>query len=141
MPRDNGADSARLYIWLISREENPKGNADEELSTSLQNDWNSPPEELTSKIAAFLLGHIRENDLIANAASPDPSREPGQYCKVWYFAGMKRLLAGDTTAALNDFQTCVATQQNGLCEYIFARAELQALNQSHAIAAKPGASQ
>jgi lipoprotein NlpI len=140
VPRDSGADAARLYIWLISTEENPKGNADQELSTSLQNDWNSPPEDLTSKIAAFLLGHINENDLIANAASPDPSRAPGQYCKAWYFAGMKRLLAGDMTAAATDFQKCVATDQKNFCEYIFAQAELQAPGRSRAIPAKPGSS-
>jgi tetratricopeptide (TPR) repeat protein len=129
VPRDTDADAARLYVWLISTEQNPRGNADAELSTSLQNDWNSPPEDLTSKIAAFLLGHIREGDLIANAASPDPRRQPGQYCKVWYFAGMKRLLAGDMTTAITDFQKCVATDQKDFCEYIFAQAELQALGQ------------
>jgi tetratricopeptide (TPR) repeat protein len=136
-PRDGGADTARIYLWLISTEMNPQGNADQELSTSLLNDWNSPPEDLSSKIAAFLLGHISENDLIANAASPDPSREPGQYCKVWYFAGMKRLLAGDMTTAISYFQKSLATKQTGLCEYIFARAELQALGQNRAVSSKP----
>jgi len=139
-PRDTGADSVRLYIWLISTEENPKGDADEELSTSLQNDWNSTPEDLSSKIAAFLLGHIPEDELITDAASPDPSREPGQYCKVWYFAGMKRFLAGDTTAAVTDFQKCVATDQKDFCEYIFAQAQLRALGQPSAIPSKPEAS-
>jgi tetratricopeptide (TPR) repeat protein len=137
-PRDNDADTARIYLWLISTEMNPQGNADQELSTSLLNDWNSPPEDLSSKIAAFLLGHINESDLIANAASPDPSREPGQYCKVWYFAGMKRLLAGDMTIAISYFQKSLATKQNDLCECIFARAELQALGQNRAIPSKPG---
>lgn len=139
-PRDSGADTARIYLWLISTEKNPQGNADQELATSLQNDWNSPPEDLTSKIAAFLLGHIHESDLIANAASPDPSREPGQYCKVWYFAGMKRLLAGDMTTAISYFQKSLATNQKDLCEYVFAQAELQALGQNRALPAKPEAS-
>ena len=135
-PRDSGADTARIYLWLISTEKNPQGNADQELATSLLNDWNSPPEDLTSKIAAFLLGHIHENDLIANAASPDPSREPGQYCKVWYFAGMKRLLAGDMTTAISYFQKCLATNQKDLFEYVFAQAELQALGQKRATPVK-----
>jgi lipoprotein NlpI len=141
VPRDSGADSARLYLWLIATEENPKGTADQDLSTSLLNDWNSTPEDLTSKIGAFLLGHINENALIADAASPDPGREPGQYCKVWYFAAMKRLLAGDTKHAITDFQKTVATQQNNYCEYIFAQAELQRLGQSLPIPAKAEASQ
>lgn len=136
-PRDSGADTARVYLWLIATEKNPQGTADQELSASLQNDWNSPPEDLISKIAAFLLGHINESDLIANAASPDPAREPGQYCKVWYFAGMKRLLAGDMTTAIKYFQKSVATEQNDYCEYIFAQAELKALGQNREVASKP----
>jgi tetratricopeptide (TPR) repeat protein len=140
-PRDGAADVARLYIWLISTEQNPKGDADAELSTALLNDWNSPPEDLTSKIAAFLLGHSQESELIANAASPDPTREPGQYCRVWYFAGMKRLLGGDTTTAIAYFQKCLATQQKDYCEYIFAQAELQALGRNREVAAKPEPSQ
>ncbi|HEV3272059.1 MAG TPA: tetratricopeptide repeat protein [Candidatus Methylacidiphilales bacterium] len=136
-PRDGGADTARIYLWLISTEMNPRDNADEVLSTSLLNDWNSPPEDLTSKIAGFLLGHISESDLIANAASPDPGREPGQYCKVWYFAGMKRLLAGDMTTAISYFEKSLATKQTGLCEYIFARTELQALGQNRAVSSNP----
>jgi len=140
-PRDTSADTARIYLWLISTEENPQGNADQELSTSLLNAWNSPPEDLTSKIAAFLLGHIKEKELIADAASPDPSREPAQYCKVWYFAAMKRLLAGDMTTAINYFQKCIGTNQTTLCESTFAQAELKALGQNREVAAKPEAAQ
>jgi tetratricopeptide (TPR) repeat protein len=136
-PKDSGVDSARLYMWVMATEQNPKGTADQELSTSLLNDWNSPPEDLTSKIAAFLLGHIHESDLIANAASPDPSRAPGQYCKVWYFAGMKRLLAGDMATAIKYFQKSVATEQKDSCEYIFAQSELRALGQNRSVAARP----
>ncbi|MCE0522615.1 MAG: tetratricopeptide repeat protein [Methylacidiphilales bacterium] len=136
-PNDTDADSARIYLWLLSTEENPQGAADQDLAASLQNEWNSPPEDLTSKIAAFLLGHIHENDLIANAATPDPSREPGQYCRVWYFAGMKRLLGGDMTTAIAYFQKCLATKQQDYCEYIFAQAELQALGQNREVASKP----
>ena len=94
VPRDTGADAARLYIWVISTQENPKGNADQELSTSLQNDWNSPPEDLTSKIAAFLLGHIHESDLIADAASPDPGRAPGRVLQSLVFRRNEAIAGG-----------------------------------------------
>ena len=137
LPRDGGTDTARLYLWLSAAEENSKDDADRQLSTSLQNDWNSPPEDLISKIAAFLLGHISENELIANAASPDPAREPPQYCKVWYFAGMKRLLAGDKPTAVAYFQKCVDTAQKDACEYTFAQAELQALGPTGRVATQP----
>ena len=137
VPRDPATDTARLYIWVISTHQSQGGDADAQLSTALLNDWNSPPEDLTSKIASFLLGHISETDLIANAASPDPSREPGQYCRVWYFAGMKRLLGGDATKAVGYFQKSVATAQKDYCEYTFAQAELQSLGKNPEVAAKP----
>jgi lipoprotein NlpI len=136
-PRDPGTDAARLFIWVIATETNANGDADADLSTALLNEWNSTPEDLTSKIAAFLLGHINENDLIANAASPDPSREPGQYCRVWYFAGMKRLLGGDTPIAASYFQKSVETGQKDFSEYAFARAQLQSMNPGREIAARP----
>jgi tetratricopeptide (TPR) repeat protein len=135
-PHDGGTDDARVYLWLIGTEQNPQGNADEELSTALLNDWNAAPEDLISKIGSFLLGHIRESELIADAASPDPGREPPQYCKVWYFAGMKRLLGGDMKTAIAYFNKSLATGQNGLCEYIFAQAQLRALGQNHTATAQ-----
>ncbi len=137
-PRDATADSARLYLWLIASRQNLEDHANEELASSLQNDWNSSPEDLSSKIAAFLLGHISEGELIANAASPDPSREPGQFCKAWYFAGMKRLLAGDTAAATFYFNKCLGTGQKGICEYLFAQGELQTLGRSPKTPPSPG---
>jgi tetratricopeptide (TPR) repeat protein len=136
-PRNLGADTAHLYLWLIATEENPRGTADQDLSTTVLNDWNSPPEDLTSKLAAFLLGHIHENKLIADAASPDPARGPGQYCKVYYFAGMKRLLSGDMATAITYFQKSLSTNQNSLCEYTFSQSELKALGQNREVASKP----
>jgi tetratricopeptide (TPR) repeat protein len=130
-PQDAGTDEARLYLWLIARHDSAGAQrADAELSTALQDTWNSPPEDLSSKIAAYLLGHIRQSDLIAAAASPDPSRDPGQHCKVWYFVAMKQLLTGHTPGAVDSFRRCVATRQNDLCEYVFAQGELAALDPS-----------
>jgi tetratricopeptide (TPR) repeat protein len=129
-PRDSSCDAARLYLWVSSMQLNPKGTANDELATALENDWNSSPEDLTSKIAAFLLGHIRENEVIADATSPDLSREPGRYCKVWYYVGMKHLVEGDTATALADLQKSLATGKSDVCEYLFARAEVASLGQS-----------
>ncbi len=135
-PTDSGTDWARLYLWVIATRQNPKGTADQDLSTALQTQWNSPPEDFSSKIASFLLGHIREDELIANAASPDASREPEQYCKAWYFAGIKRLFAGDTKTAVTYFQKSVATNQKEFCEHIFAQTELATLGQNAAATPK-----
>ena len=126
-PRDRKADHARLYLWLISKAQNSKTDVDQELSESLENSWNSPPNDMASKTAAFLLGRINEAEYLAAAASPDAKTDQGRHCEAWYFAGMKRLLMGDKKAAIDAFHQCVATAQNDYCEYILARAELQSL--------------
>jgi tetratricopeptide (TPR) repeat protein len=136
-PHDADSDCARLYLWVSVTLQQARDKADEELAAALENDWNSSPEDLTSKIAAFLLGHIREPEIIADAASPDLSREPGRYCKVWYFAGIKRLIAGDAPTALSYFQKAVATDQKSYCEYVFARAQVTALGQIRQASSQP----
>lgn len=129
-PRDDDADDARLYIWLISKKQNPTGDADSALSSALSTEWNSTPSDLTSQIAAFLLGRISENDLIAAADSNDPGQDQRQHCKTWYFAGIKKMLMGNQAGAATCFRKSLATQAKGYCEYIFAGTELKNLNQS-----------
>ena len=126
-PRDHAADNARLYLWLISKAQNSKADADEQLSDSLENSWNSSPDDLVSKTAAFLLGRMNEADYLVAADSSDAKTDAGQHCEAWYFAGMKRLLMGDKKGAIDAFQKCLDTAQKDYGEYILAQAELQAL--------------
>jgi lipoprotein NlpI len=128
-PRNSDADYARLYIWLISKMENPHSKADDDLATSLRNDWNSTPEDLESKIAAYVLGHLSEADLIVAATATDPAQTPGQYCKARYFIGMKLLLSGDAANASDEFRKAVETGASDYCEYAFSQAELRTLQQ------------
>lgn len=55
-----------------------------------------------------------------------------------FYAGMKRLLAGDTTAARDDFRKCLATDRKDFDEYGFAAAELRLLERQSQSAAVPG---
>ena len=126
-PEDLYADHSRLYLWLIQMAQNPKGTANQDLGDALQNNWSLSSDDLVTKIASFLLDQTTEADLIAAAVSPDAKKDAGQHCEVWYFAGMKRLLAGDKATAINDFRKCLATRQKDYCEYILAQAELQVL--------------
>ncbi len=125
-PKDHYADDAHLYLWLIAKAQNVRTDPDQELSDALENNWNSPSDDLASKTAAFLLGRINETDYLAITA-PDTKADPGQQCEAWYFAGMKRLLMGDKITAIDYFQKCVATRQTGQNQYLLAQAELQAL--------------
>lgn len=126
-PRDHYADHAHLYLWLIAKAKNSKTDPDKQLADYLQTGWNSPPDDLATKIAGFLLGRIPEADLLAAASSPDAKKDQGQHCEAWYFAGMKRLLDGDKTTAIDYFHRCVATGEKDYCEYILSLAELQGL--------------
>jgi tetratricopeptide (TPR) repeat protein len=126
-PRDPYADHARLYLWLIGMAQNPTGTANQDLSDALQNSWSLGSDDLVTKIAAFLLDRTNEADLIADATSTNQRKDQGQHCEVWYFAGMKRLLAGDKATAIDYFRKCVSTGQKDYCEYILAQAELQVL--------------
>jgi lipoprotein NlpI len=74
-----------------------------------------------------LQGKLAENDLIASASATDPVRNQEQLCECWYYAGMKRLLAGDKSTAKDDFNKCVATKRVTFAEYELAKAELASL--------------
>jgi|GEM_PF-1069031 len=125
--RNNFVDSARLYLWLIEMAQNPNGMANQDLSDALQNNWSQTSDDVITKIASYLLDRTTETDLIAAAASPNAKKDAGQHCEIWYFIGMKRLLAGDKVAAIDYFRKCVATGEKDYCEYILAQAELQVL--------------
>jgi tetratricopeptide (TPR) repeat protein len=129
-PHGPDCDNARLYLWVIASEQNSRDKADDDLNYAVINTWNSSPEDLTSKIAAFLVGHIREDELITDASTPDPSLEPGRFCRIWYFAGVKRLVTGDMATALTYFQKSLATGQKDCSEYLFARAQMVSLGQT-----------
>ncbi len=79
------------------------------------------------KVGAFLLGNVTEDDLMTAAASPDAAKDQGQHCEAWYYAGMKRLLAGDKKTAADDFNHSLATKQTRFTEYRLAEAELKVL--------------
>ncbi|MFA5190462.1 MAG: hypothetical protein WC740_07050, partial [Verrucomicrobiia bacterium] len=78
-------------------------------------------------IAEFLLGKISEGNLMAAAASPNSYRERGRRTEGWYYAGMKRLLAGDKTGAADCFRKCLAMDRKGRMNHYCAQAELKAL--------------
>jgi tetratricopeptide (TPR) repeat protein len=126
-PRDRFADYARLYLWLIAKQQNPKADVDQELSDALENSWSASADELPTKTASFLLGRTNETDYLAASVTTDEKADMGHRCETFYFAGMKRMLTGDRVTAVDYFQKCVATGQKDFFEYILAQNELQVL--------------
>ena len=122
-------DYAHLKIWIVREQLGENEAANKELAAYFDKRDSNTPDKWPVQIANFLLGKISESDLIGAAVSPDAKKQQGQNSDVWFFAGMKRLLAGDKTGAADFFRKCQALNSKNCSEYYFARAELKALGQ------------
>jgi len=127
-PKDPNADYAALWIWIIHADQGLKASADQELSAALNLNWNGRPGDLVSQHARFLLGQIDEEQYLADPAVADRKEDSGRVCETWYYAGIKRLLAGTKTPAAAAFRSCLATGKTDFFEYTLAQGELNALN-------------
>ncbi|MFA5190581.1 MAG: tetratricopeptide repeat protein [Verrucomicrobiia bacterium] len=124
-----GEDGSHPMIWIVRMQLGEKEVADKELAAYLQKRKNTPASNWSIKVAGFLLNKISESDLITASASSDFKKERGQRCSAWFVVGMKRLLAGEKTAAASCFQKSLATKAKDWTEYYLAQAELKALGQ------------
>jgi tetratricopeptide (TPR) repeat protein len=89
----------RFYIWLIRFQQQRTAQANEELAAYLDKGTGLSGGDWTTKVGTFLLGRITEADFLAAASSPDNQKDRNQHCEAWYYAGMKRLFAGDKKTA------------------------------------------
>jgi hypothetical protein len=79
--------------------------------------------------ARFLSGGLPETDFLglASTAVKRPSAVTNQICESFYYAAMKRKVAGDKPGALNLLQKCLDTQDHNCMAYLSAGAEMKAL--------------
>lgn len=126
-PTDANADYAQLFLFLSRAGENDEAHGRQVLSDAVGKGWNASPDAWVSKNAVFLLDRMSEADYLAAATAADPALDRGQHCEAWFYAGMKRLNAGDNPGAIERFQKCMATGRTDFMEYALAHAELQAL--------------
>lgn len=126
LPPQAGDGYLHLVIWLVRAEQGQLASANQELSAYLKNRGPAAHDWL-SKIGAFLLGQMDEPGLLAAADSENPQTDRAQHCEAWFYAGMKRRLAGDRQGAVNCFKNCLATQESTFDEYMLAQAELRRL--------------
>ena len=118
-------DYAALQIWLVRMQTGEREKADQGLRVYCQNRTKGTPADWQMQIAKFLLNQISETDF-SNAMDPaDPGREQSEF---WYYTGMKHLLANDKAGAGVCFQKALATKTRPYAVFVFARAELSALN-------------
>ena len=89
-------------------------------ATGKPNDW-------SAKVGQFLASQLAEGAFLNAATNPDPQTDREQHCEAWFYAGSKRLIAGDKTTAAADFQKCLDTGVKNFEEYESAGAELKLL--------------
>ena len=122
----NDQEITYFSIWVAQELQGKKAAADAQLSTEMANPlgfkwyWHG-------NIAAFLLGQMNEADFLNAAISPD-AKKTG-ISQAWYYSGLKQLLAGNKSAATEDFKKCLAANPNDERTAFFAREELKAAGQ------------
>ena len=120
-------DYAPLWLWLIRARLGKKEAATTDLQAYLAAPANHTRQPWPSMIGLFLAGQVSETDLLAAAKNPNMNKEAGQLCEAYFYAGSKKLFAGDKEVAKDYFQKSIATNQKGYTEYISAVAELTSL--------------
>jgi tetratricopeptide (TPR) repeat protein len=129
---DSSSTDLPFQIWLIRTRLGETNAATPELvdlvksHASVQRD-----KKFGEVLLPFLTGDLPETEFLRRAAAldGDADAQAKHRCAADYYAGMKRLLAGDRAAAEDFFQKCLATGNKHQINYGSARAELHALNQ------------
>jgi tetratricopeptide (TPR) repeat protein len=118
--------TSQIDLWLIRVRQGQTAAADQELSRYLAQDHYPKPDDWSLKIASFLTDKITEADFLA-AVSSSGAASDVKNSEIWYYAGMKHLVAGDKKKASEYFAKCVTTKMVEVEEYYLAMAELKTL--------------
>jgi lipoprotein NlpI len=114
-------DYAHYWLWLIRARAGETEAATRELKDFTQNHRKAIFRDWSLKVGQFLSGELDETDFISFASN---SKNNGQICEAWFYAGSKHLIVGDKTAAIACFEKCLTTNQRDYAEYPAAAAEL-----------------
>jgi lipoprotein NlpI len=115
-------DYAEINIWMCRSRQNDGEAASEELTTYFK----SHPGTWAARVAECLAGKLTREALIKEAqATSDDTKKMQQLCEAYYYAGVKKLLGGDTESAREDFKRCVSTEVEDFVEYDYAQEELK----------------
>ena len=120
-------DQVQICVWLARSRLGERAAADTDLKAFLAQRAARVTPALADQVLAFLTGDLNESGFIAIATSAEAAKDRSRACAVWFFTGVRRLLAGDTTAAREYFQKALAADTPTSMEHWFARSELGAL--------------
>jgi len=126
---DPGLNYARFGIWLIRARSGEAAPAGAELRESIQSLDGDANHVWEFRLGGFLAGDGDEAALIAQATATAkrPTDVSEHQCEAYYYAGMKRLFAGDKSGAVALFEKCIATGEDNFVEYNDAKVELSEL--------------
>ena len=102
------ADDLRYRIWLAQSRAVQDKEAKEGLEAWLKDRKPAPDEVILLRITAFFLGQILEAEFLKDIDNASDRRSREKSCDLHFYAGVKRLLAGDKPAALAQFKHAVA---------------------------------
>lgn len=125
-----GKEHDQLFLWIARTQGDHKVDADQDLREYLESEPDGIKNDWLSTVGKYLLGQMSEADFLAASFSVDLQQFHDYQCEAWYYAGMKRLHAGDKDDASRYFHKCVTINQQNSAEYTLARAELKVLEQS-----------
>jgi tetratricopeptide (TPR) repeat protein len=113
-------DGPEALLWVARALNNDVEGANAELRAYL--DERKSTDQWGLKGARFLLGEIDEDLFLHKVA-----RAPTELCEAYFYSGLKRLLAGDKSGAMDLFDTCTRFEIRGFVEDQLARIKLREL--------------
>jgi tetratricopeptide (TPR) repeat protein len=119
----DNANYPQYYMWVIRARSGHRDAANQSLAAYVSQRKKPDAGPWEVNIGAFLLGQLSEAQFF-QVISREPGEKSAHRCEAWFYAGMKRQLAGDIATARKYFQKCLSTRQKDEDEYSFARAEL-----------------
>jgi lipoprotein NlpI len=132
-----GVGDSHVLLWVVKAETGQAAAATAELNDYLQDD-SLPKRDWVKNIGAYLTGQKSESELLATADTTNSFRHKVDECRIWYFIGMKRKLAGDTRGANAAFRKCVDTNLRSWEYFVFAYVELARSNPAYRFAHEMG---
>ncbi|MCE0521587.1 MAG: tetratricopeptide repeat protein [Methylacidiphilales bacterium] len=115
----------RIYLWIAKVKQGEADKATQELTRYLDQSPKTLAGTWGWEIAQFLAGQVDEASFITSADSFQVKQDRGQAAQAFYYAGLKRALAGDKAGAEKYFKRCVEAGHPFLHEFILAREELK----------------
>jgi lipoprotein NlpI len=127
-PKSIYVDDAQLLLWLSRARSGEAEAASANLASfAVQREAALPPGSWRPKLARFLSGTLTDADLLKAADEGPFDERPYQGCQANFYAGSKKIVAGDAATAKTYLEACLATRQTNTFEYRSARAELARL--------------